>query len=270
MVGYDIIGSIAIMKFNGGKKKALLRKDLGEKEKKKIKEAERILKIQKNVKTVLEKAERVKGRLRTIKTRFLAGRKTLETIHKENNCRLKLNVETCYFSPRLAEERKEIAGRIKKNDKVLVLFSGVNPFGIVIAKAANPRKIVSIELSRECNKYAKENLKLNKINNAELIQGDVKKVIPRLKKLKEKFSVIVMPRPNLRGTFLKEAFSVSKKDSRIYYYCFGKEDRLGKLVEEVYRESRKAKRKIKILKIKKAGDIAPYKYRWRIDIKVLS
>lgn len=250
MANYDIIGSIAILKFDKEKKKEKLR------------QARKLLK-RKNIKTVLEKTEKVKGRLRTIKTRFLAGEKNLVTIHKENKCRFKLNVETCYFSPKLSEERKQIASKVKKKSEVLVMFSGVSPYTIVIAKLSGA-KVTAIELSRECNKYARENVKLNKLNNVELIQGDVKKKLP-----KEKFDVIVMPRPNLKESFLRQAFSVSKKGTIIYYYCFGREDRFGKLVEEIYKESKKARKKVKIMRVKKAGEIAPYKFRWRVDIKIL-
>lgn len=258
MASYDIIGSIAIMKFNGDVKK-----------REKLKLAREILKKQKNVKTVLEKSGKVKGRLRTYKTNYLAGINTKETIHKENNCRFKLNVETCYFSPRLAEERKEVASKIKENDKVLVLFSGVNPYGIVIAKKSRA-KVTSVELGKECCKYARENAKLNKVlDKVSVLQGDVKKIISRLKKKLGKFDVIVMPRPNLQDSFLKQAFYVSKKGTIIYYYGFSKEDELDKMIEEIYKESEKSRRKIKILKVKKAGDIAPYKFRYRIDIKVL-
>ncbi len=147
MAGCDIIGSIAILNFDK------------EKRKEKLKLAGELLKRE-NIKTVLEKTERVKGRLRTIKTEFLAGERTLETIHKENNCRFKLNVETCYFSPRLSEERKDISNKIKREDKVLVMFSGVNPYGIVIAKKSRA-KVTSIELGKECCRYAKENSRLN-------------------------------------------------------------------------------------------------------------
>jgi len=234
-----------------------------EKKKEKFGQAKQVLK-KPNIETVLEKSGRVKGRLRTIKTRFLIGEKTLETVHKENNCKFRLNVETCYFSPKLSEERKKIAEKIKKKDNVLVMFSGVGPYAVVIAKKGC--KVVAIELSRECNKYAKENIRLNKLENLEIIQGDVKKKVKGL----GKFDVVVMPRPNLGETFLKEAFSVCKKGTMVYYYCFGKEDKLGKLIEEIYKKSRESKKKIKIMKIKRAGDIAPYKHRYRVDIRVLN
>lgn len=251
IANYDIIGNITIMKFNGEKKKEKLR------------QARQLLK-RKNIKTVLEKTGKVRGRLRTIKTKFLAGEHVKETIHKENNCRLRLNVETCYFSPKLSEERKEIAGKIRKKDDVLVMFAGVGPFAVVIAKKAS--RVVAIELSRQCNKYARENIKLNKLHNLELIQGDVKKKVKGL----GKFEHVVMPRPNLKETFLKQAFLASKKNTMVYYYCFGKQDKLGKLIEEVYKKSRESKKKIKVLKVKKAGDIAPYKHRYRVDFKVLN
>lgn len=248
MVSYDVIGGIAIVKFNKEKKEE------------KLKIAKKLLK-RKNIKTVLEKSERVKGRLRTMKVRFVAGENTLETVHKENNCLFRLNVESCYFSPRLSEERKQVAEKVGKKDKVLVMFSGVAPYAIIIAKRAE--EVTAIELSRECNRYAKANVRLNKLENLRLIQGDVKKKTP-----KQKFDKIVMPRPNLRETFLKQAFSASKKGTMVYYYCFGKEKERNKMIEQIYRESKKARKKIKILKVKKAGDIAPYKYRYRIEIKV--
>jgi len=257
MASYDIIGSIAIMKFSGKSKKE------------KLKAAKQLLKRQ-NIKTVLEKTEKIKGRLRTFKTKFLCGEKTKVALHKENNCKFKMNVETCYFSPRLAEERKEIASKIRKQDKVLVMFSGVAPFPIVISKLSRAGEVTAIELSRECNKYAHENLKLNKINNIKLIQGDVKKIIKKDNKKLGKFSVIVMARPNLRESFLKQAFLVSKKGTMIYYHGFCHENELNKMLEEIYRESKKSKKKIQILKIKKAGNIAPYKYRYRIEIKVVN
>ena len=55
----------------------------------------------------------------------------------------------------------------------------------------------------------------------------------------------------------------------IYYYDFCKNDEIENVVSRVKDEAKKAKKKIKILKVKKAGEIAPYKYRIRVDFKVL-
>ena len=202
---------------------------------------------------------------RKLTTKYLAGEKTKEVLYRENNCVFRFNVDTTYFSPRLSNERKEIAKKIKKNETVLVMFAGVAPFSIVIAKNSNAKKIVSVEINREANKYAKLNVERNKLKEkVEVIQRDVKKL-----NLKEKFDVIVMPRPQLKDSFLRNAFRLSKKGTRIYYYDFCKEEEIKSVVEKIKDEARQFKKNIKILKIKKAGEIAPYKIRVRIDFKIV-
>jgi tRNA (guanine37-N1)-methyltransferase len=213
---------------------------------------------------VVEKADRIKGRLRTAKMDYLAGEKRKDTLYKENGCRFRLNVQTCYFSSRLSEERKLVAGKIEKKDRVLVMFAGVAPFSIVIAKFSGCKEVVSVELGRECSKYAIENVKINKLENVKVIQGDVKKKLLGL----GKFDKIIMARPNLKETFLKYALDVSKKGTIIYYYGFYHVDEKEKMVEKLKEEAKELGKKIIINEIVKAGDIAPYKFRWRIEIKV--
>lgn len=255
-VGYDVLGNIAIVKFSRGTKGS---------EKKKF--ALQFLKRNKNVKTVLEKLEKFKGRLRTQKTRHIAGEKTKEALYKENSCVFRVNVDSCYFSPRLASERKEIASLVGKGENVLVLFGGVAPFGIVIAKLSKAERIVSVELGRECCKYAKMNVRLNKVfDRVEIVQGDVRK---KLKLIGEKFDRIVMPRPNLKDSFLDVVFPRIRKNWFIHYYGFYLEEEREKLRRLIVDEAGKAGRKIKILRIKKAGEIGTYRFRYRADIKVL-
>jgi len=254
MANYDIVGNIAIIKSEG-------------KTRKEVKQVAKKLLERPNIKTVVEKEGHFHGRLRTIKTKHVAGVKTLSAEYKENGCVFKLDVEKAYFSSRLTNERLEVAKMVKKGDNVLVMFAGVAPFSIVIAKSKKPRRVVSMELGRIPSKYAKENVKLNHVENiVEVIQGDVKKQIP---KLKEKFDVIVMARPNLKDSFLVDALKVAKKGTRIVYYGFCHEEGLKKMIDDLKIEAKSVKKKLKILKKKEAGNIAPYKYRYRIDMKVL-
>jgi len=81
-----------------------------------------------------------------------------------------------------------------------------------------------------------------------------------------------MPRPQLKDSFLEQAFALSrsgKKGTRIYYYDFYKESELNDLIEKVKVEAMKAKKKIKILNVKKAGEVAPYTFRFRVDFRIL-
>ena len=255
MANYDTLGNVVVVKFGRGAKVDYKRKF-----------AREFLEKHQNTKTVLEKIDKFKGRLRTLKTKFILGNKTKEVLYKENNTIFRFNVDTCYFSPRLANERLEIAKLVKKKEEVLVMFGGVAPFAIVIAKFAKPKRVVSVELGRECSKYALENVKRNKVN-VEVVQGDVRRVVP---KISGKFDRIVMARPNLKDSFLDVAFSKIKKSGIVHYYGFYKEDKLDELKELVYSQALKAGKKIKITGIRKAGDIGIRKYRYRVDVKVLN
>ena len=232
------------------------------------------LKHHKNITTVLEKTNKFSGQLRIPKTEHLAGIKTSTATYKENNCIFKFDVNKTYFSPRLSNERKIIADEVAKikkpNSKILIMFAGIAPYPITIAKhlKQKPRTkdqgpnfhIYSNELNKEANISAKENLILNKLQNQiTLIPGNANK-LPN--KLKQKFDIILMPRPNLKDTFLKTALKLSKKGTVVFYHGFGTK-------QEVLNEIRKnTNNKIGKIKIRKAGDISPYKYRWQAQFKV--
>ncbi|MFA5174236.1 MAG: hypothetical protein WC438_03570 [Candidatus Pacearchaeota archaeon] len=258
MADYDLLGNIAVIKSEEkGRKKT---------KSEKLKQAKELLK-KPGIRTVLEKASDVKGRLRTIRAKHVLGEKNKIALIKENDCSFKFNVETCYFSPRLSNERKLIADKIKNRERVLVMFAGVGVYPIVIYKKSQA-EVVGVELGKDCCNYFKENLKLNKIpeGKIKIIQGDVKKKINI--KL-GKFDVILMPRPNLKESFLKPALIVSKKGTRIYYNAFCHVNEIKKVSKDLVSEAKSLGKKIKILKIVKAGDIAPYKYRYRIEMKVI-
>ncbi len=255
---YSVLGNIAVVNF-----------PLEYKKKDKVAFAKEILKNNSQVKTVLEKSGKFKGRLRKMETKYVLGEKTKEVLYKENGCSFRFNIDTTYFSPRLSGERKEVSSLIKEGEKVLVLFAGVGPFSIVIAKNSKPSILFSNELNREANKYAKLNIELNKLKEkVVLANGDAKKVCEKLKNSKETFDVIVMPRPQLKDSFLSDAFKVSKKGTRIYYYDFCPNDEIDKKVEMVKSEAERASKKIKILNVKEAGAIAPGKSRIRVDFEV--
>lgn len=254
---FDVLGNIAIVKF------LELTKSY---EKKQF--ANKILRENNSIKTVLEKTGKFSGRLRKMQTKYVAGEKTKDILYRENGCFFRFNIDTTYFSSRLSNERKELSKEIKKGDEVLVMFAGVAPYSIVIAKNSKAKKVYSNEINKQANKYTKLNIELNKLKNkVEIIPGDIKKVALKLKK---KFDVIVMPRPQLKDSFLEQAFKLSKKGTRIYYYDFCKVDETDFIIEKIKGEAKKAKKKINILKKKAAGEIAPYKIRLRVDFRVLN
>ena len=244
---FDTVGTIAI--FNE------FPKELKKKEKY---IAQTLLALQKNVKTVAKKTKQYAGKLRTPKITLLAGEKTKETIHKENNVYLKLNVETCYFSTRTSNERKRIAKLVKKGESILVLFSGVAPFPCVIAKNAKAKEVYGIELNKKAHKYALENVRTNKLTNVTLLQGDVKRVLPKLKK---KFDRILLPLPKTAEKCVGLAKKKLKPKGTIHLYTFTDETKFFALKKQ-YRTQ------FKTVKLVKSGVYAPGKYRVCLDLKV--
>lgn len=254
---YDVFGNIALVKFDR-KASAIIKKRF----------AESILKNNSAIKTVLEKTGKFKGRLRKQETKYISGEKTKEVLYRENGCVFRFNIDETYFSPRLSNERKEIAGMVKGD--VLVMFAGVAPYSIVIAKNPKVRKVFSNEINKEANKYAEMNIGLNKLKEKiTILDGDINKVAVKLKNKGQKFDYIVMPRPQLKDSFLKSAFMLSKKGTTVFYYDFCGDKEKYELVEKIQNEAKKAKKKIKILKIKPAGEIAPYRFRFRVDFRIL-
>src|SRR3989344_648226 len=262
---FDILGNIALVKFQKG---------VSSSAKKEF--AKKLLNKQRSVKTVLEKVGRFKGRFRKQTTKHVAGAKTKEVLYKENGCVFRFNVDSSYFSPRLSNERKEISSLISKGKKgncILVMFAGVAPYSIVIAKNCKNVKVVSVELNKEANNYAEMNVLRNKLKDkVEVVRGDVKRVIPTFVKQKRKFDYIVMPRPQLKEDFLKEAFAVSrsgKNGTKIFYYDFCSADMVSEVVNKIKQRARESKAKIKILKTKVAGEIGNKRIRLRVDLVLL-
>jgi len=225
-----------------------------------------LMQVHKHVKVVARKIKKFSGKYRLQKIKIIAGEKRKETIYKESGALIKLDVERCYFSPRLGAERLRVARLVRSGEKILVMFSGAAPYPLVIAKNSKAEKIVGVELNKVAHRYAVENIYLNKLGNINLICGDVNKIVP---KLKEKFDRVVMPLPKRAGDYLEYALMVTKKRAVVHFYSFGKESEFGVLKEKIKAICKKNKRKIKILKIVKCGQYAPEVFRVCVDFRVL-
>ncbi|MDD5332007.1 MAG: methyltransferase domain-containing protein [Candidatus Nanoarchaeia archaeon] len=217
-----------------------------------------LIKTNNQIKTVAIKTEKHSGKFRTKKVRIIAGEKTKETNYKENGVTLRLDVEKCYFSPRTGSERLRIANLVKKGESVLVLFSGIAPFVLTIAKNSKAREIYGIEINPTAHKYAEENVKLNKVKNVFLYKGDVRKILPKLKK----FDRVLMPHPTDAASYLVLALKHLKKNGILHFYDFQEEGSFDKAVEKI-----KKKAKGKVLRIVKCGDYGPRIYRICVDFR---
>jgi len=187
----------------------------------------------KNIKTVFGKDSAVEDEFRVRKYKLLAGEDKTETIYIEYGSRYKVDITKAYFSPRLGNERERIVRLVQPGEKVLVMFAGIGPYAIQIAKRAKPSVVYAIEINPDACRYMEENIKLNKVGNlVKLFGGDVRDVVPELN---EKFDRIIMPLPKDAETFLDVAKSAANPGAVIHLYIFGesKEEVIGKIGEPV-------------------------------------
>jgi len=252
---FDIVGSIIIF--------SDFPKELKKKEN--VIGAE-ILKNFKHIKSVYKKTKKYSGTFRTPKLTLIAGEGKKETEHKENNARIRLNVEKVYFSPRLSEERKRIFSQVKPGEIILVMFSGSGVYPIVISKNSMAKKIVGIEKNPAAHKCAVENLTLNKSKNIKLILGDVVKIMP---KIAGKYDRIIMPLPKDAGNFLQLAISKINKNGVIHLYSFSEEEKFSDIEKKIGQECKNAGKKFEMMDIVKCGQFSPRVFRVCADFKVL-
>jgi len=251
---YDVIGPILILEIPKG----LIKKE------KTI--SKYFLKTFPNIKTVVKKKGPHLGKYRIQKYELIAGEPKYEVIHKENQLNLKLNINETYYSPRSANERMRIARLVKPNESVLVMFSGIGPYALVLSKFSRAKKIIGVEINEKAHEYALENAKLNKSNNIEFYKGDVNKIVP---KLNEKFDRIIMPLPKTSVTYLPLALKYIKHSGIIHFYDFSEESKIpSSTINKIQAACEKSKRKFKILKITKCGQQSPRVYRVCADFQV--
>jgi len=227
---------------------------------------EAILKKHKHVKTILRKTGEVEGVFRIAKYGVVYGKET-ETIAKEYGCRFLVDPTKVYYSVKLSGERERIAKQVKKGEKVLVMFAGVGPYPIVIAKLANPKIVIGIELNPKAIEYFKKNVQLNKVSDVvKVYEGDVKEILP---KIDGKFDRILMPAPYSAEEFVYLVKDKIKVGGIVHYYTFAsqnEEDVLPNKVKEIFKEN---KMEVEVLKVKECGSFAPYVNRYVIDLKVI-
>lgn len=225
-----------------------------------------LLKVQKSVHVILRKSSGRKGAHRTRSFQYLAGAKRLTTVHKESGCAFELNVETCYFSVREGTERLRIANLVKDGERILVMFSGVCPYAIVLAKERNV-EVCAVEVNAAAHAYALENVKLNRVaNRVTPLCGDVREIVPQL----GKFDRVLMPLPRSAHEFLNVAIHALKKGGALHFYAVGPEEKpFNDALRALEKEAKRQRRKLRVLKQHVVLPYAPRVYKVCIDAKIL-
>lgn len=229
--------------------------------------AKAIMRVHRNVVSVLSKGSERTGEFRVREMRIIYGDPDTVVLHRESGCVFKVDPMKAYFSPRESTERDRISAQVKDGENVLVMFSGVGPFAIRIARRHPGATITAVELNPYAHNLCVENISLNKVNGrVKAILGDVREVCPRLG---EKFDRILMPLPKGAHQFLDVAVAYIKGGGVLHFYHWAPASSLFVEAERLVAGAAAARgRSTQILDEVKVSQYSPRVWKVCLDIAV--
>jgi tRNA (guanine37-N1)-methyltransferase len=224
---FDIIGDIAVIRSKGKPSVALLQEIAAE-----------LMRTCRHVKTVLMQVGPVGGDFRLRSLVHVAGEDNRVTVHKESGCKFKVDVEKCYFSPRLSYERLRVAQLVKPNEMIVNMFAGVGCFSILMAMCETSATVVSIDVNPVAVQFMEENVRVNRVYPRVVpVFGDSKKVVAN--RLRGSADRVLLPLPEKALEYVPCAVSALKPGGGwIHYYGFEHSNKAENPIE-------KAKSKVK-------------------------
>ncbi|MEM2954703.1 MAG: class I SAM-dependent methyltransferase family protein [Candidatus Nanoarchaeia archaeon] len=219
-----------------------------------------------NIKVVAKKTGKRTEIERVQPLKIITGENRLITTYKEHGVLMKVDLEKVYFSPRASGERLRIAKLVKPFEKILVMFSGVCPYALVIAKFQPNCKIWAIDINPEAHKLALENVRLNRVGHIITpLLGDVKEIVPKIGEL---FDRIIMPFPEKAWDFLPLALKYAAPSATIHFIVFVEENKLEETINKIKEMVRASNRNLLSLSWRIFGSYAPKINRYVFDIKI--
>ena len=233
-------------------------------------QAQRVAQVllkQNRIKTVLQAETSVTGEYRTRSVSILAGERRTETLYRENKCRYLIDLSRVYFTPRLSTERARIADKIHDGEIVVDMFAGVGPFSILIAKRSPRAHVIAIDKNPDAVRYLKENVKLNRVGNVKIIEGDARDAVKEISGADH----VIMNLPHSAIEFLDAAFGVLKNGGIIHFYAIAHEnDLFDGILKKIEAVAGLSGLQIVPLDKRIVRPYAPYQFNICIDFQVLS
>jgi tRNA (guanine37-N1)-methyltransferase len=171
------------------------------------------------VESVLNRASKVKGEQRVRDWEVLAGAAT-ETVHREYGCEFLLDLDSVYFSPRLATERHRVVEQVAPGEQALDMFAGVGPFAIPFAVAG--ATVVGVDVNPAAIEYLETNARRNDVaDRVTAIEGDVRAVTDEYRNWADR---LVMNLPHSADEFLDAAIALAADQCVLHYYDIQPDD----------------------------------------------
>lgn len=247
----------------GNRQKAVAVVEIDQKLKKKMGViASAIMKLNKNVISVLNKESPRSGTYRNYKYRIIKGSKDTEVIHNEYGMRFAVDIRKAYFSSRESTERQRCIDLVNEHERIMVFFAGIGPLALALSR--NAGHVIGIEINPAAVSYFRKNKSLNKAENVEIVEGDVRS---KYKQYESLCDHVFMPLPEKAMNFIEHAMKCVKSGGCVHLYCFTEDATKEK--SEIRKAARKMKKKIRFTGIQKVLPYGPGIWKTRIDFSVL-
>ena len=247
-IRYDVIGDIAIIDWFDGI----------------LATATDLLQTRRDIKVVLAAVSGVGGQYRLKDLIFVAGERRTQTVHKEYDSRLLVDVAGVYFSPRLATERHRIAELAQSRETVVDMFAGAGPFTMQLAKRI--KKGIAFEKNPKAFRCLKKNIELNRLHNVEACLGDAKDLAPKFRGAADR---VIMNLPHSAFSFLYDAvMMLSGSGGIVHYYDVKPENEFPRTIERIKEAVGRFDRTVAGICLKKVRSYAPRQYHIVLDVEI--
>jgi tRNA (guanine37-N1)-methyltransferase len=244
--GFEVVGDIAIVE------------DI---------EAERVasalMSTSRNIRAVIAPISDVEGEFRTRRFRNVAGEARTITIHKEHGLRYRVDLERAYFTPRLGTERLRVASLVQPGDVVLDMFAGVGPFALLMARKG--ARVIAIDKNPVAVQYMRENARMNKVENIEILEGDAGDLAPCIESQADH---VIMNLPHSASQFLIPAMRAAKPGGIIHYYAIAPEEDLYRDLALIENAAAQMSASVEATYEGVVRSYAPYRHNVVIDFRV--
>ncbi|NMB78829.1 MAG: class I SAM-dependent methyltransferase family protein [Methanomicrobiales archaeon] len=209
----------------------------------------------KNIYTVLNKNEQIRGPSRTARYEVLCGETTV-TVYREFGFMYRFDVTRSFFSTRLAYERNRVTAQVEPGERVYVPFAGVGPFAI--PAAARGAEVWAVEMNPDAFRWLTENIRLNHVETrCHARQGDALAVaaLPV-----HRFDRIIIPAPYGMDHALDSFLPCLACGGMAHWYTFKTKEEIPALLQEF--ESRG----LTVTFYSDCGNVAPGVSRYVFDL----
>ena len=221
-----------------------------------------------------------------------AHRFPVMTTHTEYGIKCVVDLNHCFFSPRMAQERLRLCQQVARGEHVLILFAGVGMEAVQIAGRTEASSVLAIELNPvgiQCAHLAHRMLERNKAvktkgatDRLQFVEGDVLDILPTL--ARNYYDRVLAPRPkegkldgdlgcgDFGAQFLDALLPVMKESgSECHWYDFASDaefpacERTKKTIEDA---CTRLNLQHQVIHVANAGSVAKRQLRVCVDFRL--